>query len=255
MRDESEERPPAEPLEPTPSPVEEPPAAPQPEPGDDAPTAPVMPPDAAQKRIDRLVRENYEYKRQLEQQRQRWDEIQRQQQQAALPPGQVDARAQARAEIHQEDLVRRFNESCDNLYAKGKAEYGQEMDDAVAAMRAVGWGDRPDALAAITQLPDGHRVYRELAANLDNAARVLSLPPMAMAMELASMARGAQAGSNDNGTGGAADNDNGATRAPQPIRPITGGTARGREAPLDKVSMAEFIRRRDRDERRSRISR
>jgi hypothetical protein len=44
------------------------------------------------------------------------------------------------------------------------------------------------------------------------------------------------------------------SRVPAPVRPVGGNAARGVK-PLDKMSMAEFIRERDRTERRSRILR
>jgi len=61
-----------------------------------------------------------------------------------------------------------------------------------------------------------------------------------MAMELARMAHAH--GQN----GGAAPAAAAVTRAPAPLRPVGGNSARP-EKPLDQVSIGEFIRRRDRD--------
>jgi hypothetical protein len=208
----------------------------------------------AQQRIDRLTREKFEAQRQRDQVLGEFERIRREASQGQRPwPGdKEDPYDRARRELGEKQVADEFNRQCNSLFQKGQQEYGTEMDDAVSALKAVGWGDRPDALAIMTQIPDAHRVYRELARNLDNAARILNLPYGAMAWELARLAPA--------GPGNGRDAGNGATvpvsRAPEPHRPV-GGTSRAAERPLDdnRVTMAEFIRRRDRDERRSRISR
>lgn len=248
----------SDPPERAPEPAEEPREAPPPAPPPPAETPPEDPPPAGevlpavvQQRVDRLIRERYEAQRQLQEYQARFSEMERQR----LPPGQVDLREQARAELREEFEAKIFNEQCNTLFAKGRDEYGAQMDEARDALNAVGWGSNRRALEALTQLRDGHRVYRALAQDLDNAARILSLSETARAVELARLEVRAT-----NGSAGAdpmtAPNDDAVTRAPDPIRPI-GGTSRRSELPLDspKMTMAEYIRRRDRDERKSRISR
>lgn len=229
--------------EPAPSvpPAEEPSQEPSGEPGE-APKE-----DAVQKRIDRLNFERHEAIRQRDEaiaEHRRWLEAQ---QRATQPPPSSDYE-RGRMEAEQVRVAQEFNRACDNLFNRGIQEYGQEMGEARDRLNAVGWGSRPDALAAVTQLPDGHRVYRELARDLDRAARVLNLPPMAMAMELARMS----SGDAQREEGSAAP----VSRAPEPVSRI-GGHSRAAERPLDspQTSMAEFIRRRDAQERRSRILR
>jgi hypothetical protein len=261
MLDEVEEKP--APAEPEPPPA--PPAPPEPppqreaaevaeraeevaEPADaEAPKPEAIPPQL-QKRLDTLTREKYEARRQVEELQQRFADMQRESQRAAgAPDNPVE---QAKQELRKEAGERAFNEACNAVATKGRAEY-EDFDDAVKALNAVGYGNRPDALGAIAQLPDGHRVYRTLASDLDNAARVLALPPMAMAVELARMSIGAPAPANLPPAQPAAT----VTRAPEPLRSI-GGTSGGAQVPLEKASWAEFIRRRDAEERRnSRISR
>lgn len=269
----------------TPPPVEDPPREPQappPEPANDhqptesGDTPPAGEPPVedeaeatakrerdAKTRIDRLNRERYEAIRQRDEYAAMLQQLQRQQPPPGTPPTNAadpyeQGRAQGHNEAQERAVAERFNAACNDLFRRGQDEYG-DMPDAVAALNAVGYGARPDALAALTQLPDGHRVYRELASDLDNAARILQLPPMAMALELARMSRG----QNDNLPQPA--NDNGAraaplpppvSRAPAPLRPVGGMSARS-EKPLSdpNLSMAEFIRRRDREERGSRIRR
>lgn len=209
-------------------------------------------------RIDALTRQRYEAYRDRDQLRQEWQRFQQQQQPTQATPEQR-ARIEGYQQRQQEELGRTFDQACNDLYVRGRTEYGAEMDDAVQALRAVGWADRHDALAAVTRLENGHRVYRELAKNLDNAARILTLSPMDMAMELTRMGYAAgqpavSAGANESPTEPVRQVE--VSRAPEPVRHI-GGRSTQQERPLDdpKVSMAEFIRRRDRDQRRSRIAR
>lgn len=244
--------------EPSPEPREPPPS--EPEPGEEQPPPPAEEPisPAAQARIDRLTRERYEAQREAAQIRQEWQRFQQQQQPTPQTPEQR-ARIEGYQQRQQEELGRTFDQACNDLYVRGRTEYGAEMDDAVQALRAVGWADRHDALAAVTRLENGHRVYRELAKNLDNAARILTLSPMDMAMELTRMGYAAgqpavSSGANESPTEAVRQVE--VSRAPEPVRHI-GGRSTQQERPLDhpQVTMAEFIRRRDRDQRRSRIAR
>lgn len=230
-------------------------------PADDGaePTKPETISPEAQQRIDRLTRERYEAIRQRDEMRAEYERWQQQQQQQR--PSGSDDYERGRREAQEQRIVQNFNEACDNLFNRGVQEYGDEMTEARDRLNAVGWGNRADALAAVTQLPDGHRVYRELARDLDNAARVLSLPPMAMAVELARMSNHAPGHAPGHAPSAPREADGRTdsvpvTRAPEPVARV-GGNSRQTERPLDhpQTSMAEFIRRRDRDERRSRIAR
>lgn len=252
--------------EPQRSPVEAPERG-EPEPAPTTPpteTAPPEPPEAdgeppkedanaIQKRMDRLNWEKHEAIRQRNEaiaEHQRWlEQMQRQNQ----PPPSSDYE-RGRREAEEARIAGEFNRACDNLFNRGVEEFGAEMGEARDRLLSVGYGPgRPDALAAITQLPDGHRVYRELARDLDRAARILTLPPIPMAVELARLS------SVPGGDVSRETPDRNAapvTRAPPPVSRI-GGNSRAAEIPLDHPNMtvAEHIRRRDKDERRSRIMR
>lgn len=217
------------------------------------PPAPPPEPTAAeyQLRIDRLTREKYEARRLAEEAQARAAGLERQLQRpptqpvaAYGPPGETPEAAEERAyqRYKNDEMHARFNEACNTLYAKGREEFGEGMDEAVRGLNAVGWGNNPEKLAAITQLPDGHRIYRQLATNLDNAARVLAMPPMQMALELARMSVNGAAGAN-----GGPQPPPVVTRAPEPLRPV-GGSTRQPPKSLDKMTTAEFIRERDRSE-------
>lgn len=244
--------------EPAPAAVEEPREAPSEAPaGEPTEPAPLSP--ELKGRFDRLTRERYEARRIAEEAQARLAEYERQRERQRAPqpppygpPGETgDAEERAYQRIRGEEEQRRFNQACNDLYARGKQEFGEGMDDAVRNLNAVGFGNRPDALAAITQLPDSHRVYRTLGADMENAARVLALPPMQMAVELARLAVGGQG---HNGVASAPPMP-AVTQAPEPRAPI-GGHSRPPARNLAQMSMAEFIRTRDREERLgSRIAR
>jgi hypothetical protein len=204
-----------------------------------------------QKRLDRATWEKYEARRQLEETQARLAQIERERAQALRPSGEPDPVETAKEQLRAEARQREFDAACNEVARKGREEYGTEFGDAVRSLNAVGYGNRPDALGAIASLPDGHRVYRSLAADLDNAARVLSLPPMMMAMELARMSQRAAPNGETNTPATPLPP---LTRAPEPQTPIR-GTSRSGPVPLEKTSMADFIRRRDAEEKRSRIMR
>jgi hypothetical protein len=276
MADAADDPPPQGPLapEPKPQPEPKPPPAPpapparevqaerEPEPDQAEPVEskpeeePSLPPEF-QKRLDRATWEKYEARRQADELAARLAEIQREQQRARTG-GQADPVETAKEQLRAEAREREFNAACNEVARKGNEEYGSEFGDAVRSLNAVGYGSRPDALAAIASMPDGHHVYRSLAADLDNAARVLSLPPMQMAMELARMSQRVAAAPRADGANGEAGESRAParslTRAPDPLRTV-GGTSRAAQVPLEKTNMADFIRRRDAEEKRSRIMR
>ena len=259
----------SEPREPppevTPPPAREPeppPTAPEPEPHEPEPGEHVdqppagEEPDKAALRIRQLTREKYEAERRAREAEARW--MQAQQPQRPVPqPGQspADAAAEQRAyeRFQAQQAEQAFAVKCNNLWDEGVREYGGDtMSEAKRALDAVGWGNDPYALQSLTELPDGHRIYRELASDLDNAARILRLPHDKRTIELAWLSARSRNESLTNREPEPAP----VTRAPEPIRPL-GARSAARELPLDhpNLSIAEYIRRRDREERRSRISR
>jgi len=266
--------PPAPPQEPV-QPPEAPPAAP---PAREAETPPAAatgpgngiseaPPEGApetdaesasdlKRRIDRLTWEKYDAQRraqEAERQMQAWQEAQRR---AAMPPGADDPEARAFQRFQAEQAQRDFNQACNRVFEAGSRDY-PDFREAVSALQAVGYGNRPDALGAIAAMPEGHHVYRALAQDLDNAARILALPPMHMAVELARMAHQRDAAHTPgNGTAPpAAAPTASITRAPAPLRPVGGNSSRPEKRPED-MNTAEWIRWRDKQtEGSSRIRR
>lgn len=196
-------------------------------------------------RIKELTQEKWEHKRNADALAARLAELERPQPQ----PGQAaDPVEVAKHQLRMEAAQREFNQRCNDTFAAGKSEY-PDFEAAVSAMMAVGAGNRPDFLAAVTQLPEGHRVYRQLASNLDDAARVLALPPMQMAVELARMEARLAGGTQERRETEAPKSlAPPVSSAPPPIRPIGGGSRALPTVSDPKVSMADFIRIRDREE-------
>jgi hypothetical protein len=260
-----------EPPEDAPPPQKPTPPAPKPAPADEAKPEPEREPAAAEgeategeapapdpaaeetakrlreykERVDALTREKWEARRQAEATAARLAELER----PAPQPGQAqDPVEVAKYQLRMEAAQRDFNERCNKTFQAGKAEFGENFEHAVRALQAVGAGARLDFLDVISDLPNGHQVYHQLAGNLDEAARLLALPPRKMDRELDRMSLEAERAAQAAGGEPAAPRSPSVpvSSAPAPIRPIGGGS---RSAPsLDRMTTAEFIKARDREE-------
>jgi hypothetical protein len=132
-----------------------------------------------------------------------------------------------------------FNEACNTTYQKGKDSF-QDFDEAVKGHNMLGdLGQRREYLEAINSLPNGPQVYHHLGKHLDDAAHILSLPPVKMALELSKL-------------GDKLSKPAPVSKAPAPIKPLGGGGSH--ETDPSKMSMDEWIRYRDKqvDEARNR---
>lgn len=256
----------------TPPPARE--AAPEPPEGHDEPSEADSEPKEgdteadtarkAQERTERRIRDatrrRYEAERERDVLRQQMAEIQAQQRAAQPPqPGQppADAVEEAKRQLRMEQEMRDFNARCNATADRGRAEYGDTaFKEAVDALNAVGAGNRKDFLDTVTEIPDGHRVYPALAADLDRAAEILRMPPPRMILELIKMASEAPQPSAE--PQGAAQEPAPVSQAPPPIRPIRSGGTRPQSNSTDtKQSMSDWLRARDRElaGKNSRISR
>lgn len=138
-----------------------------------------------QKRIGELTREKYEAKRQADtaaqEAREAREQLARFQQgdQSEAQPGDVQAMARQEAERIVAD--RTFNETCNKVYAQGKAEF-PDFDMSVANLQMV--GINRDFLELATTSDAGAKLIYHLGTDLDEAARIAALPPVQMAREL-----------------------------------------------------------------------
>jgi len=139
--------------------------------------------DWVQRRIDQLTREKHEEKRQREaleaQLRTYQQPAQGQQQPAQQPAAQTDVVKAAEQLLKQRD----FDAACNKVFDAGKTEF-PDWDSSLKTFQMLG-GASPDFLEAVTAMDAGHKVLHHLGQNPEAAERLLSLPPLRMAIELA----------------------------------------------------------------------
>jgi hypothetical protein len=175
--------------------------------------------DWVQRRIDQLTREKHEERRQREELEARLRQYQ-QPAETQSQPKQMTAdeiRAEARRLIQQE----KFDEACNKVFDAGKGEFGNEWDSSLRTFQMLG-GASPEFLEAVTAMDAGHKVLHHLGQNPEVAERLLSLPPLRMALELARL---------ESTVGQAKPKP--VSNAPAPINPIG-----GRSAPVEPEEFA-----------------
>lgn len=185
-----------------------------------------------QKRISELTREKYEARRAADEARQQAEELrqyyaQNQQGDQRQQNQQVDVRTLAQQEAAKMVAEQRFNESCNKVYAAGKTEF-QDFDQAVANLQMVGVNRDFLELAATSDA--GAKLLHHLGSDLDEAARILALPPVQMARELTKLEFKLNQPPPPKPV----------SKAPAPISPIGGGGATSK-APGD-MSDAEYAK-------------
>lgn len=125
-----------------------------------------------------------------------------------------------------------LNEASNRTYSQGKAVH-DDFDAAVQGMGQLGEvAVQPAFLEAVTSLPNGHEVYYHLGKNLDEAAHVLSLPPVQMALELAKVS--AKVGRPKK-----------VSDAPPPASESVTGSAKPSADLSDDLPIEEWMKRRD----------
>lgn len=186
-----------------------------------------------QKRIGELTREKYEAKRAADDARAEADRLRQalaQGQQGDPQQGdQQDVETRARQIADQRVAEQRFNDSCNKVYEAGKAEF-QDFDRAVSNLQMV--GASRDFLELATTSDAGHKLLHHLGSDLDEAARILALPPIQMARELTKLEfKLSQPAAKPP-----------VSKAPAPIKPLGSGKAAG-EGLSDDLPIDEWMRR------------
>jgi DNA repair exonuclease SbcCD ATPase subunit len=169
-----------------------------------------------QKRIGELTRDKYEAKRQADNVAQEAAQLREQlarYQAGEQPETQTeDVHTLARQEAQKMLAEQTFNDTCNRVYAAGKAEF-PDFDNAVANLQMV--GVNRDFLELATTSDAGAKLIHHLGGDLDEAARIASLPPVQMARELTRLEyKLAQAPA-----------PKPVSKAPAPITPIGSGNA------------------------------
>jgi hypothetical protein len=193
-----------------------------------------------QKRIDELTREKHDARRQAEQLQQELAALRQPatDEDGKPAPAQADPIAIARQMVEQE----RFNDACNAIYAKGAGEF-TDFDQALANFRLL--GGLPPALIEAAQETDApHAVLYDLGKNPEEAARILSLPPIRMAAAVAKMAAKAVTPPAPK-----------VSKAPEPVKPL-GGAGRAEKDPLsDDADIDVWMKAHDAREAQRRAAR
>ena len=145
-----------------------------------------------QTRIDELTRARHEERRRADeaeqqalQYRQRISQFEQQgyqpEQQPQHQQPQADIRTLAQQEAARMVADQRFNEQCNRIYTDGKAAF-PDFDQAVANLQML--GANRDFLELATSSDAGAKMLHHLGTDLDETARLMSLPPVQMAREL-----------------------------------------------------------------------
>lgn len=182
-----------------------------------------------QKRIGELTRAKYEGMREAETARAEARELREQlarvqQGEQAQPNGvpQTAIQQEARRLLAEE----RFNESCNKVYEAGVAEF-PNFPAALANLQLVGVNREFLELAATSDA--GAKLIHHLGSDLDEAARIVSLPPLQMARELTKLElKLSQTKAKP------------VSNAPAPITPIAGVVASSKDP--SEMSDAEFAK-------------
>lgn len=175
--------------------------------------------DWVQRRIDQLTREKYEEKRAREAAETQLREYQ-QPAEGTQPTTVPDVYKAAEQIVKQ----REFDAACNKVFESGTAEF-PDFESSLKTFGMLG-GATPTFLEAVTAMDEGHKVIHYLGQNPEAAEKLLSLPPMRMAMELTRIeAKLSKAPP--------------VSRAPSPITPLGGKSAP--VEPEEFGSTAEYI--------------
>jgi hypothetical protein len=142
-----------------------------------------------QTRIDHLTKEKWEAKREAEELRRQLSQRASEAQPNGAPAiDQESLQRMAREQAAQMLKEQTFNDACNRVYESGKKEIGSEFDAAIQNFNMLGGlSAHPDLVEVATAIPDGHKVLHHLGTNLDEAARIINLPPIQKALAIAEL--------------------------------------------------------------------
>lgn len=197
--------------------------------------APVDPPKVpwAQRRIDELTFQKHEAQRQA----QAKDETIAKQQleiealkagKAPTGVGQAEIEARAAEIAEQRVAVDVFNKQCNDVFTTGAESYS-DFKDSIKEFDKLG-GLKPEFVACVLEVEAPHKVLYALSKDLDEASRIMALPPLRQvaALQKASIKLGGEAPP--------------ITKAPKPPTTVggLGGGGAGEKNP-DEMSMGEWM--------------
>lgn len=184
-----------------------------------------------EKRIAELTREKYEARRAAEEakaQAERYRQAIAQPEQGQQDEPQADVNTLAEQRARQMLAEQQLQQSVDKVWQAGKSEF-ENFDQAVSNLQLVGASREFVELAC--SFDAGHKLIAHLGNDLDEAARILSLPPVHMARELTKLEFKLSQ-----------PQPKPVSKAPAPITPIGSGSAT--ESGLrDDLPIDEWMRR------------
>lgn len=196
-------------------------------------------PKWVQRRIDQLTREKYEERRQREALEATLSSMRtvgaESTETSSTQPTQAEIDARVQRAAREQLRVQQFNDACNRAYEAGKKEF-KDFDDSLRNFGMLG-GLPQEFLEIASSMPDGHKVLYALGKNPEEASRVLSLPPLQMAMELARVA--------DKVT---KQPSKAVSGAPAPIQPVD-GTVKGSSEPPENID--DWMRWRNENRRKA----
>lgn len=145
-----------------------------------------------------------------------------------LTEAELEARVDQRAE--EKSRVSAFNKACNNIAEAGKTEFG-DFDTSLRTFGMLG-GIPAQMLQTLVELPDAHKILYALGKDPELAERVVKLPPMKMALEIARLEKDIQK-----------PTTRPVSTAPKPITPLD-AAARSQDDP-EKMSTQEWIQWRE----------
>ncbi len=148
---------------------------------------------------------------------------------------ETEIRGEVEAKLRQEQRFEKINTSAEAMFEAGKKAFPKGWEERVnQAAEAIGpeIAARPDFLETLTDLPNAHAVYFDLASDPDRIEALLQMSPSKMGLELGRLSEKL-----------AATKPKTVSRVPTPIRPLDKPTKE--DLPLDdpNMSMEEFDRR------------
>lgn len=146
------------------------------------------------------------------------------------PPTQADINRIVEERAAQLIEQRETRAKTDTWATAGAAEY-PDFTERCNQLADMGAGENPHFMAAILDVPDGHKLVATLAEQPAEAARILRLAPVPMAIALANMAHQIAAAPPP-------PPPRPTTQAPPPIRPLS--TANRAEPSLDNLEGDAF---------------
>jgi hypothetical protein len=170
-----------------------------------------------QKRIDELTREKY-------QARQRAEQIEREneslraflQQQVNNEVPRVDIEELVKQEATRQRETDRFNEACNKTYDLGQKEFN-DFDATVSNLQVV--GVTPQFLDLVASSDAGHKVLHYLGTHLEEADKLIRMPPHQMGRALAILEMNI------------GNSKQKVSKVPPPITPLSGKTVAGKKDP------------------------